>query len=89
MDGFLSILGGCRAYPVCHLIYAPPSSVCGANTSMPLSEHHGVGHPVSLYAATKRVKELMAHVFAQAFCTPSTGLRFFTVSGPWGRPDMA
>jgi UDP-glucuronate 4-epimerase len=89
MDGFLSILEACRAYPVRHLIYASSSSVYGANTRMPFSEHHGVDHPVSLYAATKRANELMAHVYAQAFGIPSTGLRFFTVYGPWGRPDMA
>lgn len=89
IDGFLSILEACRAYPVRHLIYASSSSVYGANTRMPFSEHHGVDHPVSLYAATKRANELMAHVYAQAFGIPSTGLRFFTVYGPWGRPDMA
>lgn len=89
MDSFLSILQACRAYPVRHLIYASSSSVYGANTRMPFSEHHGVDHPVSLYAATKRANELMAHVYAQAFGIPSTGLRFFTVYGPWGRPDMA
>lgn len=89
MDGFLSILEACRAFPVRHLIYASSSSVYGANTRTPFSEHHGVDHPVSLYAATKRANELMAHVYAQAFGIPSTGLRFFTVYGPWGRPDMA
>lgn len=89
VDGFLNILEACRAYPVDHLVFASTSSVYGANTKYPFSEHDNVDHPVSLYAATKKANELMAHSYAHLFGTPCTGLRFFTVYGPWGRPDMA
>ncbi|MBI5483952.1 MAG: NAD-dependent epimerase [Deltaproteobacteria bacterium] len=87
--GFLNILEGCRRTAVKHLVYASSSSVYGANSSVPFSEHHSVDHPVSLYAATKRSNELMAHTYAHLYGMPVTGLRFFTVYGPWGRPDMA
>jgi len=87
--GFLHILEGCRHLPVEHLVYASTSSVYGANTNMPFSVHQNVDHPVSLYAATKKSNELMAHSYAHLFGLPVTGLRFFTVYGPWGRPDMA
>lgn len=87
--GFLNILEGCRRTSVKHLVYASSSSVYGANTTVPFSEHHPVDHPVSLYAATKRSNELMAHTYSHLFALPVTGLRFFTVYGPWGRPDMA
>lgn len=87
--GFLNILEGCRAVRARHLVYASSSSVYGANTRMPFSEHDAVDHPVSLYAATKKANELMAHTYAHLFGLPCTGLRFFTVYGPWGRPDMA
>ncbi len=86
---FLNILEGCRAHEVRHLVYASTSSVYGANPDLPFSEHRGVDHPVSLYAATKRANELMAHAYSHLFGIPVTGLRFFTVYGPWGRPDMA
>jgi UDP-glucuronate 4-epimerase len=89
MLGFLNILEACRAYPVRHLVYASSSSVYGANTKMPFSIHHNVDHPVSLYAASKKSNELMAHTYSHLFGIPTTGLRFFTVYGPWGRPDMA
>jgi UDP-glucuronate 4-epimerase len=89
VDGFLSVLEGCRAAGVRHLVYASSSSVYGANTTFPASEHHPADHPVSLYAATKRSNELMAHAYSSLFGLPTTGLRFFTVYGPWGRPDMA
>lgn len=89
VSGFLNVLEGARAFPVQHLVYASSSSVYGANTSLPFAEADRVDHPVSLYAATKRANELMAHVYAMQFGTPLTGLRFFTVYGPWGRPDMA
>ncbi|HET7711667.1 MAG TPA: NAD-dependent epimerase [Thermoanaerobaculia bacterium] len=89
VHGFLNILEGCRHHPVEHLVYASTSSVYGANTRQPFSEHQNVDHPVSLYAATKKANELMAHTYAHLFGVPSTGLRFFTVYGPWGRPDMA
>ncbi|SEG60268.1 NAD-dependent epimerase [Bosea lathyri] len=89
LDGFLSILEACRHNPVSHLIYASSSSVYGANAKVPFSEHDGADHPVSLYAATKRANELMAHSYAHLYGIPVTGLRFFTVYGPWGRPDMA
>jgi UDP-glucuronate 4-epimerase len=89
ISGFLNILEACRHHPVKHLIFASSSSVYGANTSMPFSVHHNVDHPVSLYAATKKANELMAHTYANLYNIPSTGLRFFTVYGPWGRPDMA
>lgn len=87
--GFMNILEGCRHHGVEHLVYASSSSVYGANTRMPFSVHHNVDHPVSLYAASKKANELMAHTYSQLFNIPATGLRFFTVYGPWGRPDMA
>jgi UDP-glucuronate 4-epimerase len=87
--GFVNILEGCRHNKVKHLVFASSSSVYGANTKMPFSVHHNVDHPVSLYAATKKSNELMAHTYASLYKLPSTGLRFFTVYGPWGRPDMA
>ncbi len=87
--GFLNILEACRAYPVQHLAYASSSSVYGANTTMPFSVHDNVDHPLSLYAASKKSNELMAHTYSHLFQIPTTGLRFFTVYGPWGRPDMA
>ncbi|MHB8170311.1 MAG: NAD-dependent epimerase [Thermincolia bacterium] len=87
--GFLNILEACRHHKVEHLIYASSSSVYGANTKMPFSVHHNVDHPVSLYAATKKANELMAHTYSHLYGLPTTGLRFFTVYGPWGRPDMA
>ncbi len=89
LTGFLNLLEGCRAASVEHLVYASSSSVYGANEVMPFSVHHPVDHPVSLYAATKRANELMAHSYAHLYGFPVTGLRFFTVYGPWGRPDMA
>lgn len=87
--GFLNLLEGCRYYDVEHLVYASSSSVYGANTNMPFSVHHNVDHPVSLYAATKKANELMGHTYSHLYKIPTTGLRFFTVYGPWGRPDMA
>jgi UDP-glucuronate 4-epimerase len=87
--GFLHILEGCRHHGVQHLTYASSSSVYGANTAMPFSVHQNVDHPVSLYAATKKANELMAHTYSHLYGVPTTGLRFFTVYGPWGRPDMA
>ena len=87
--GFTNVLEGCRHHAVQHLVYASSSSVYGGNTLMPFSEQHGVDHPVSLYAATKKANELMAHTYSHLFTLPTTGLRFFTVYGPWGRPDMA
>jgi UDP-glucuronate 4-epimerase len=87
--GQLNILEGCRQTGVPHLVYASSSSVYGANTRMPFSVHHNVDHPVSLYAATKKADELMAHTYSHLYGLPTTGLRFFTVYGPWGRPDMA
>lgn len=87
--GFTNILEACRHNDVRHLTYASSSSVYGANTCMPFSIHHNVDHPVSLYAATKKANELMAHTYAHLYGLPCTGLRFFTVYGPWGRPDMA
>lgn len=89
LTGFTNILEGCRHHGVEHLVYASSSSVYGANTTLPYSVHHNVDHPVSLYAATKKANELMAHTYAHLFGLPCTGLRFFTVYGPWGRPDMA
>ncbi len=89
ITGFLNILEGCRHNQVKHLVYASSSSVYGANTAMPFSVHHNVDHPVSLYAASKKANELMAHTYSHLFNVPTTGLRFFTVYGPWGRPDMA
>lgn len=87
--GFMNVLEGCRHNAVKHLVYASSSSVYGANTSLPFSVHHNVDHPVSFYAATKKANELMAHAYAALYKLPCTGLRFFTVYGPWGRPDMA
>ena len=87
--GFVNILEGCRHSQVAHLVYASSSSVYGGNTKMPFSEHDSVDHPVSLYAATKKANELMAHTYSHLYGLPTTGLRFFTVYGPWGRPDMA
>ena len=87
--GFGHILEGCRHYGVEHLVYASSSSVYGGNTLMPFSERHSVDHPVSLYAASKKANELMAHTYSHLYGLPATGLRFFTVYGPWGRPDMA
>nr|UOZ96999.1 UDP-N-acetylglucosamine 4-epimerase [Cupriavidus sp.] len=87
--GFAHILEGCRHHQVEHLVYASSSSVYGANTRMPFSVHHNVDHPLSLYAASKKSNELMAHTYSQLYGLPTTGLRFFTVYGPWGRPDMA
>ncbi len=87
--GFVNILEGCRHHEVKHLVFASSSSVYGANTDMPFSIHHNVDHPVSLYAATKKANELMAHTYSHLYGLCCTGLRFFTVYGPWGRPDMA
>ena len=89
VDGFLNLLEACRNNPVKHFIYASSSSVYGLNGSMPLSTHIATDHPISLYAATKKTNELMAHSYSYLFNIPLTGLRFFTVYGPWGRPDMA
>jgi len=89
VTGFLNILEGCRHCGVRHLVYASSSSVYGLNSSMPLSVHQDVDHPVSLYGATKKANELMAHSYSHLYSLPTTGLRFFTVYGPWGRPDMA
>lgn len=89
VNGTLTVLEGCRRQGVEHLVFASTSSVYGANTKMPFSVHHNVDHPVSLYAATKKSTELMAHAYANLYGLPVTGLRFFTVYGPWGRPDMA
>lgn len=87
--GFMNILEACRHNAIEHLVYASSSSVYGANTNMPFSVHNNVDHPVSLYAATKKANELMAHTYSHLYRLPTTGLRFFTVYGPWGRPDMA
>ena len=87
--GFVNILEGCRHSGVEHFVYASSSSIYGGNERMPFSEHDNVDHPVSLYAATKKANELMAHTYSHLFNLPTTGLRFFTVYGPWGRPDMA
>ena len=87
--GFGNILEGCRNRSVSHLVYASSSSVYGSNTEMPFSIHHNVDHPLSLYAASKKANELMAHTYSHLYKLPTTGLRFFTVYGPWGRPDMA
>ncbi len=89
LQGFINILEGCRVNNVEHLVYASSSSVYGGNKAMPFNEHQNVDHPVSLYAATKKANELMAHTYSHLFGLPTTGLRFFTVYGPWGRPDMA
>jgi len=87
--GFVNLLECCRHHGTGHLVYASSSSVYGANTKMPFSVHHNIDHPVSLYAATKKANELMAHAYSHLYGLPCTGLRFFTVYGPWGRPDMA
>lgn len=89
MVGFGHILEGCRHHNIKHLVYASSSSVYGANTKMPFSVHDNVDHPLSLYAASKKANELMAHTYSNLYNLPTTGLRFFTVYGPWGRPDMA
>jgi UDP-glucuronate 4-epimerase len=89
LTGFVNVLEGCRHSQVQHLVYASSSSVYGGNTKMPFSEHDSVDHPVSLYAASKKANELMAHTYSHLYGLPTTGLRFFTVYGPWGRPDMA
>ena len=89
VTGFLHILEGCRHHQIEHLVYASTSSVYGANTAMPFSEHSSAEHPLTLYAATKKANEQMAHSYAHLYGIPATGLRFFTVYGPWGRPDMA
>jgi UDP-glucuronate 4-epimerase len=89
ITGFLNILEGCRHFGTENLVYASSSSVYGANTAMPFSTQHTVDHPVSLYAASKKANELMAHTYSHLFNIPTTGLRFFTVYGPWGRPDMS
>ena len=89
VTGFLHVLEGCRRHPVEHLVYASTSSVYGANTTLPFSEHQPTEHPLTLYAATKKANELMAHSYANLYGIAATGLRFFTVYGPWGRPDMA
>ena len=87
--GFMNMLEACRHGQIEHLVYASSSSVYGANRKLPFSEHDGADHPISLYAATKKANEMMAHSYAHLFGLPATGLRFFTVYGPWGRPDMA
>lgn len=89
ITGFVNLLECCRTYDIAHLVYASSSSVYGANESLPFSEHDNVDHPVSLYAASKKANELMAHSYSHLYGLPATGLRFFTVYGPWGRPDMA
>lgn len=89
VTGFLHVLEGCRHHGVEHLVYASTSSIYGANTRMPFSEHHSTEHPLTLYAASKKANEMMAHSYAHLYGIPCTGLRFFTVYGPWGRPDMA
>jgi UDP-glucuronate 4-epimerase len=89
LTGFLNVLEGCRQRRTVHLVYASSSSVYGANAQLPFSVHHNVDHPISFYGATKKANELMAHAYSHLFTLPMTGLRFFTVYGPWGRPDMA
>lgn len=89
LNGFVNILEACRHQKIQHLVYASSSSVYGGNTRLPFSEHDSVDHPLSIYAATKKANELMAHTYSHLFSLPTTGLRFFTVYGPWGRPDMA
>ena len=89
LTGFLNILEACRRHEVAHLVYASSSSVYGGNKTQPFSVKHSVDHPVSLYAATKKANEMMAHSYSHLYNLPTTGLRFFTVYGPWGRPDMA
>ncbi len=89
LQGFMNILEGCRHHEIKHLVYASSSSIYGGNATMPFSEHDNIDHPLSLYAATKKANELMAHTYSHLYRLPTTGLRFFTVYGPWGRPDMA
>lgn len=89
LQGFMNVLEGCRHHQIGHLVYASSSSVYGGNKTMPFSEHDNIDHPLSLYAATKKANELMAHTYSHLYNLPTTGLRFFTVYGPWGRPDMA
>jgi UDP-glucuronate 4-epimerase len=89
VTGFLNVLEGCRHTKVLHLVYASSSSVYGLNPTMPFSAHEAADHPVSLYGASKKASELMAHCYSHLYGLPTTGLRFFTVYGPWGRPDMA
>ena len=89
LNGFINILEACRHQTIEHLVYASSSSVYGGNTRLPFSEHDSVDHPLSIYAATKKANELMAHTYSHLYSLPTTGLRFFTVYGPWGRPDMA
>ena len=89
LDGFINVLEGCRYHQVSHLVYASSSSVYGLNADVPFSEKTSIAHPVSLYAASKKSNELMAHAYSQLYGVPATGLRFFTVYGPWGRPDMS
>ncbi|MBN8937398.1 MAG: NAD-dependent epimerase/dehydratase family protein, partial [Rhizobiales bacterium] len=89
LQGFVNVLEGCRHNGCRHLLFASSSSVYGANTKLPFSVHDNVDHPISLYAASKKANELMAHSYSHLFALPATGLRFFTVYGPWGRPDMA
>ncbi|XDZ63113.1 NAD-dependent epimerase [Alphaproteobacteria bacterium LSUCC0396] len=89
LQGFMNVLEGCRHHQIGHLVYASSSSVYGGNETMPFSEHDNIDHPLSLYAATKKANELMAHTYSHLYQLPTTGLRFFTVYGPWGRPDMA
>ncbi|MDA8614991.1 NAD-dependent epimerase [Alphaproteobacteria bacterium] len=89
LQGFMNVLEGCRHHQIGHLVYASSSSVYGGNETMPFSEHDNVDHPLSLYAATKKANELMAHTYSHLYQLPTTGLRFFTVYGPWGRPDMS
>jgi len=89
LAAFLNVLEGCRHRNTPHLVYASSSSVYGANTRLPFSVHDNVDHPISLYGATKKANESMAHAYSYLYALPATGLRFFTVYGPWGRPDMA
>jgi UDP-glucuronate 4-epimerase len=89
LQGFMNVLEGCRHHQIGHLVYASSSSVYGGNETRPFSEHDNIDHPISLYAATKKANELMAHTYSHLYNMPTTGLRFFTVYGPWGRPDMA
>jgi UDP-glucuronate 4-epimerase len=89
LQGFMTVLEGCRHHQTGHLVYASSSSVYGGNETMPFSEHDNIDHPLSLYAATKKANELMAHTYSHLYNLPTTGLRFFTVYGPWGRPDMS
>ena len=89
VEGFLNILEACRQHNIQHLVYASSSSIYGLNSKVPFSEHDSIAHPVSLYGATKKSNELMAHAYSHLYNLPTTGLRFFTVYGPWGRPDMS